>query len=218
MKAFKLLSATALVAALLSFATSANAQTYPVQAEAISLKNAINNNAQAGRNLGSNNTTIATYLPRMFACQPVYTVAKNAMDAEIAYVAGGGTDVTIRNAYISQVNSALAGGDTCAGITTRSPAESFNANGVKYTNTGWPSSPFVNAVITTTNNMPPPLRAKLVSAFNAGWKFYIYRTPDDFKNSPLYTSLAVTPSEYNQIRNHAASEHVNDLRQIFFRV
>ncbi len=217
MKAFKLFTAAALAAALMTFASAASAQTYPIVAEAVSLKNAINNNAQAGRNLGSNNTTIATYLPRMYACQPVYTIAKNAMDAEIAYVAGGGTDVVVRNNYISQVNSALAGGDSCAGITTRTPAESFNANGIKYTNGGWPSNSFVSAVITTTNNFPPNLRTRHVGAFNAGWKFYIFRSPDDFKNSTLYTTLAVTPTEYDALKVRGAFTLTNvEKTQVFF--
>ncbi len=213
----KLLGAAALASLSFSFAAQAQTATYPVVAEAISLRQAINNNTQAGQNLGNNNTTIATYLPRMYACQPVYTIAKNAMDAEIAYVAGGGTDVTIRNNYISQVNSALAGGDACAGITTRTPAESFNANGIKYTNIGWPSNTFVNAVITTTNNFPPNLRARHVAAFNAGWKFYIFRSPDDFKNSTLYTTLGVTTAEYNALKIRGAFALTNvEKTQVFF--
>lgn len=218
MKAIKLCYAAALVAALTTFASAASAQTYPIVSEAISLKNAINNNTQAGRNLGNNNTVIATYLPRMYACQPVYTVAKNAMDAEIAYIAGGGTNVTIRNNYISQVNSALAGGDSCSGITTRTPAESFNANGIKYTNVGWPSNSLVSAVITTTNNFPPNLRARHVAAFNAGWKFYIFRTPDDFRSSALYTTLGTTTAQFNavKLRSAATVDTGANKAQIFF--
>lgn len=43
-----------------------------------------------------------------------------------------------------------------------------------------------------------------MAAFNAGWKFYIYRTPDEFKASPLYATLAVTPTDFAAIRVHSA--------------
>lgn len=194
MKAFKLFSAASIVALFLFTPTVSAA--LPNAAEAITLRNAINNNTQAGRNLGNNNTIIATYLPRMGDCKPVYTIAKNAMEQEIAYIAGGGTNVTVRNAYISQVNSALSGGTACA-QTPRTPPEIFNANGVKYINNGYPSNSFANAIVTTSNNMPPALRAKLVAAYKAGWTFYVFRTPDDFRAT---LGAGLTQAQYNDLK------------------
>lgn len=218
MKRIKLFAALAAVTTLLSLSSTANAATYPIPAEAVTLKNAISNNAVAGSNQGNNNNTIAFYLPRMADCQPIYAQAKAAMDAELAYVASGGSNTQIRNNYISQVNSALAGGDVCAGITSpRTPTESFNANGIKYTNGGWPSNSFVSAVITTTNNFPPNMRARHVAAFNLGWKFYIFRSPDDFKASTLYTTLNITQAEYDMLKVRGAFTLTNvEKVQVFF--
>lgn len=212
------LAFTAIIGAFFT-ALPAMAATYPNQADAVTLGNAINNNTQAQRNVGSNNSTIALYLPRMFDCQPVYTVAADAMDALIGYVAGGGTDVNVKNGYIDQVNQALAAGKSCAGITARPAIDTFNANGVKYTNVGWATSTFVNQIVTTTNNMPTALRANLLAAYaaGAGWKFYIYRTPEDFQKSPLYTSLGVTPAQFLQYRSHPAATIAGANVQIFFQ-
>lgn len=148
-------------------------------------------------------------------CTAVFTIAKNNMDAEISYYTGGGRDTTTLNAYRSQVFSALNGGTACA-IPPQTPGDIFNANGVKYTNIGYPSNSFANAVVITTNNMPPNLRARLVAAYNAGWRFYVFRTPDDFKASALYSTLKVTSAEYEQIRNHGALTTNNPIPVEFF--
>lgn len=140
-----------------------------------SLKNAINNNTVAIAYLPGNSAIISTLLPKMGDCTAVFTVAKNNMDAEISYYAGGGRDVPTLNNYRAQVNSALAGGTACA-VPPQTPGDVFNANGVKYTNIGYPSNSFVTALITTTNNMPSNLKTRLAAAYNAGWRFYIFRT------------------------------------------
>lgn len=212
-----LLAAAGLAFMSLGAISPAQAATYPNAAEAITLKNAINNNTVAGRNVGNNNTTIATYLPRMADCKPVFQVAVNSMNAEIAYIAGGGTDTVRINAYRSQVNSALDGGTACSQPAQRPAGDVFNANGVKFTNTGWPTLTFVNAVVTTSNNFPANLRARQVAAYNAGWRFYIFRTPDDFKASALYTSMGITQAEYDGLKVRSAATSGIDKVQIIFQ-
>lgn len=211
-----LLAAAGMTAAFFT-AIPAMAATYPNAAEAVTLKNAINNNTIAGHNVGNNNTTIAFYLPRMFDCQPVYQMAVNAMNAEFTYIAGGGSNAAIINGFRSQVNSALAGGDNCSQPSLRPAGDVFNANGVKYTNVGWPSLTFINPVILTSNNFPPNLRAAQVAAYNSGFKFYIYRTPDDFKASPLYATLHVTQTEYDALKVRSAFTLYNEKVQVLFQ-
>lgn len=220
MKAFKLFSAAALTAALLSFASAASAQTYPNAAEAITLSNAINNNTVAIRNLGNNNAQIAYYLPRMAVCIPPYTTAKNNMDAEIAYYAGGGRDVAVLNGYRAQVGNALLAGRACAQEHT--PSEVFAANGVKYTIYGYPSNTFINTVKTRVNNMPAVLKAKVAAAAvpgagaGVGWKFYLIRSLDDLAASPLASLPGMTPARIAEYRTLGAFTDRIFKIQVFF--
>lgn len=214
MKALKLFGTAALAAVVFTFASAANAQTYPNSAQAISLKNAINNNSQAMRDLPGNSATITTYLPLMGICQPPFTTAKTQMEGELAYVAGGGTNVTIINGYISQVNNALAAATAC--FVEHTPVEVFSANAVKYSIYGFPSNSYISTVTTRINNMPAALKAKVLAASTAGWKFYIIRSADDFAASPLASLPGVTSTYINNIRKVGAFTDKNLKIQVFF--
>lgn len=233
--------AAALVAALAS--TTSQAQTIPTVAQAISLRLAINNDAQVNQRIPNNEPQINTLLPIMLGCRPNFDSANAHLTSQVAYVAQYNAEKangTLTPAEQTRLNGLITGqaqqvynftnlGYQCVydwNNSGRAPAtgDVFASNGVQYHVVGGPSGVFANGIVSDANQLPLALRNKIQAAAatgaSGGWTFYIMHSPDDFKDSALYpltgTTDAGRQTYFNGIRKLGAFTDPNLKAQVFF--